>query len=236
MTDASSLHCPNCGAAAEPGGGRCPYCHARLTAVSCPSCFAPMFNGTAFCAKCGARRARLEADDSQAECPGCRQSLSRVEIGSTTVFECAGCDGVWIDAEVFERLVRERDLQSTAMVKFPARPPATSAASIRYRPCPRCGKMMNRVNFGRVSGTVVDVCRGHGTFLDTGELHQIAAFIQAGGLERARQRQIEDLQEERQRLGAQQTKFNRERGDERFTSGGGFGEGALEALLAMLRG
>jgi hypothetical protein len=28
--------------------------------------------------------------------------------------------------------------------------------------------MMNRVNFGRLSGTVVDVCRGHGTYLDAG--------------------------------------------------------------------
>ena len=59
---------------------------------------------------------------------------------------------------------------------------------------------MNRVNFGRVSGTVVDVCKGHGTLLDSGELNQIVAFIRAGGLERARQRQIEDLKEEERRL------------------------------------
>ena len=33
---------------------------------------------------------------------------------------------------------------------------------------------MNRVNFGKVSGAVgLDVCKGHGTFLDRGELHQI---------------------------------------------------------------
>ena len=32
--------------------------------------------------------------------------------------------------------------------------------------------MMNRMNFGRLSGTVVDVCSGHGTFLDAGELHR----------------------------------------------------------------
>jgi hypothetical protein len=64
--------------------------------------------------------------------------------------------------------------------------------------------MMNRMNFGRVSGTVVDVCKGHGTFLDAGELHAIVQFIQQGGLDRARQRQIEDLKEQEQHLRALQ--------------------------------
>jgi hypothetical protein len=57
--------------------------------------------------------------------------------------------------------------------------------------------MMNRVNFGRVSGTVVDVCRGHGTFLDSGELHSVVTFIHGGGLARMRQ-----YEEEQRRLGA----------------------------------
>ncbi len=59
---------------------------------------------------------------------------------------------------------------------------------------------MNRVNFGRLSGTVIDVCRGHGTFLDSGELHAIVTFITEGGLDRARQREKDDLEEERHRL------------------------------------
>jgi hypothetical protein len=73
-------------------------------------------------------------------------------------------------------------------------------APIHYRPCVVCGKMMNRVNFGRVSGTVIDVCRGHGTFLDADELHAIATFIINGGLDLARQREKDDLVEERHRL------------------------------------
>jgi hypothetical protein len=44
------------------------------------------------------------------------------------------------------------------------------------------------------------VCRGHGTFLDAGELHGIVRFMQGGGLDRARQRQIEDLKEQEDRL------------------------------------
>jgi hypothetical protein len=62
--------------------------------------------------------------------------------------------------------------------------------------------MMNRVNFGRLSGTVVDVCRGHGTYLDAGELHQIVTFIRGGGIERARQRQLEEMRQEKRDLEA----------------------------------
>ena len=64
---------------------------------------------------------------------------------------------------------------------------------------------MNRLNFGRLSGAIVDVCRGHGTFLDAGELHRIVRFIQGGGLDRARQRQLDDLKDEERRLRAAQS-------------------------------
>jgi hypothetical protein len=67
--------------------------------------------------------------------------------------------------------------------------------------------MMNRVNFARLSGTIVDVCKGHGTFLDAGELQAIVAFIQGGGLERARQRQIDDLKEHERRLKDQEARL-----------------------------
>jgi hypothetical protein len=94
-------------------------------------------------------------------------------------------------------------------------------ATVRYRKCLTCGKMMNRVNFGRVSGTVVDVCKGHGTFLDAGELHAIVSFIQSGGLDRARERQIADLKEQEQRLRDLELRTMRDRGtpDVRRTSG-----------------
>ena len=95
----------------------------------------------------------------------------------------------------------DREAQAAVLHRFPTSRPPT-AERVRYRRCVRCGKMMNRVNFGRVSGTVLDVCRGHGTYLDTGELHQIVSFIHAGGLERARALQMEDLREREQRLRA----------------------------------
>jgi Zn-finger nucleic acid-binding protein len=210
--DASSLHCPNCGAPADPGARRCEFCQARLATVSCPSCFALIFEGAAFCPKCGARRTRTDQEaDAKARCPGCKSNLTRIQVGATTMLECASCDGVWVDAEVFEQLCADRESQAAVLHKFVSSAPP-KADRVKYRPCVRCGKMMNRVNFGRVSGTVVDVCKGHGTYLDPGELHRIVEFIQEGGLERARTRQLEELREQELKLRNAEARLARERG------------------------
>ena len=42
---------------------------------------------------------------------------------------------------------------------------------------------MQRKNFGRRSGVVVDWCGSHGTWLDTDEMGDIAGFVLEGGLE-----------------------------------------------------
>ena len=203
--DASSLHCPNCGAIADPEARRCPYCQARLAKVSCPQCFALLFDGAAFCPHCGAARGRRDALPTDARCPGCKSTLHQLSVGSAALFECASCDGLWVDAEVFERLCADRDSRTALLPRLSQPKPAATGSTpptVRYRPCARCGKMMNRVNFGAISGAVIDVCKGHGTFLDAGELHQIVTFIQGGGLDRARARQREDSREEERKLRA----------------------------------
>jgi Zn-finger nucleic acid-binding protein len=219
--DASSLHCPNCGAPADPDAGRCPFCKARLAKISCPSCFALMFDGMAFCPSCGAKRARTQQDLAQALCPACRKPMTSLQIGATQVLECASCDGLWVDAETFEALCADRESQAAALHQMAQRTPV-KAAPVKYRPCVRCGKMMNRINFARISGVVVDVCKGHGTYLDPGELHAIVTFVQGGGLDRARARQIEELKEEERRLAEAQYKLARERGrsDAHASAGG----------------
>jgi Zn-finger nucleic acid-binding protein len=209
--DASSLHCPNCGAPAEPDSSRCRYCEARLATVSCPSCFALMFAGTAFCPKCGARGARAATEPADSlQCPACRKPMQRLQIGATAMLECDGCDGIWVEATTFESLCANREAQA-AVIHQLAQRPASSAGKVKYRPCPRCAKMMNRVNFGRISGVVVDVCKGHGTYLDAGELHAIVQFIHDGGLERARRRQLEDLKEQERRVEEAEARLARER-------------------------
>ena len=237
MPDASSLHCPNCGAAADPDARRCPYCKARLATVSCPSCFALLFDGAAFCPKCGVRRDRVDDLDEAATCAACQSTMRRVKVGETALLECEKCDAVWMEATAFEQLCANREAQAAVLHRFAGHTVARAGPE-RYRKCLRCGKMMNRVNFGRMSGTVVDVCRGHGTFLDAGELHAIVSFIQSGGLERARERQIEDLKEQEQRLREAELRAMRDRGtaDLRRTSSfsGNWDADTITRLLDVL--
>lgn len=202
--DAGALHCPNCGGPAAAGDASCKYCHAQLATVSCPKCFALMFAGSAYCPHCGAKAERAAKGIAAATCPGCRAVMQEIDLGSTALLECTTCRGMWIDAETFERVCADREAQAAVLHQWPTAPAPVRAGDVRYRPCLVCGKMMNRLNFGRLSGTVVDVCKGHGTFLDAGELHHIVGFIQGGGLERARQRQLDDIKEEERRLRAAQ--------------------------------
>ena len=117
------------------------------------------------------------------------------------MLECRACDGVWISAADFERICADRESRAAVLERpRPTQSDTSRRPSVHYRPCVVCGKMMNRVNFGRISGTVIDVCKGHGAFLDSGELHAIVTFIMEGGLDRARQREKDDLEEERHRL------------------------------------
>ena len=215
MSDARGLHCPNCGAAVEPEAGRCPFCRGRLATVACPSCFALLFEGAAFCPSCGVRRSRAEGVPAEGSaCPGCGSVLASVALGPIALLECAACDGVWVPADAFERLCADREAQAAVLHRRAGQSQRAVKAErkLRYRPCPQCGKMMNRVNFGRISGAVVDVCRAHGTFLDSGELQQIAAFIGDGGLERARGRQIEELRLEQAKLREAEVRANAARG------------------------
>jgi Zn-finger nucleic acid-binding protein len=161
-----------------------------------------LFEGAAFCPHCGAARSRSASVTGETvRCPACRGEMRWVRIGNTDLLECGDCDGTWVEADTFARLCADRERQAAVSQQRPQRDAsARRADAVRYRPCPRCGKLMNRMNFGRLSGTIVDVCRGHGTFLDRGELHQVVDFIWGGGLDRARQAERDDIAEERRRL------------------------------------
>jgi Zn-finger nucleic acid-binding protein len=159
-----------------------------------------MFDGSTFCPQCGVRAARTLAQPSSIRCPECRNAMATLAIGDLPLLECSACDGVWVGAAEFDRICAEHETQAAVLNRKPPQPPSPRRNHIRYRPCVNCGKMMNRVNFGRLSGIIIDICRGHGAFLDAGELHAIVTFITEGGLDRARQRERDDLEEERHRL------------------------------------
>jgi Zn-finger nucleic acid-binding protein len=138
-----------------------------------------------------------------------------IHIGDVDLLECAACDGTWIEAAAFDKLCTQREQQAVLArrsLESTGSAPAPAPPAVRYRPCPQCGKMMNRQNFGRLSGTIVDTCSGHGTFLDRGELHQVVKFILDGGFSRMRQAELERLKEETRRLRELEMHLSRSRG------------------------
>jgi len=128
--------------------------------------------------------------------------MPSLTIGSTAVRECEQCLGLWLDASSFEKLCADREQQSVVLGTASRAP--TSAVreknKVNYVPCPECLQLMNRINFARCSGVIVDLCKGHGIWFDRDELSRIVEFIRSGGLEASRTREKAEIQEERRRL------------------------------------
>ena len=196
---AGTLSCPQCGGAAEPDKPQCPFCRAALALVACPRCFGMIFGGSKHCSHCGTRTDAPAAPiDGRAprRCPSCQRGdvgLVAHVVGDVLLDECGSCGGVFIDASAFDRLVADRDRQAVVTAALPPVEVA-SDTSVAYRPCPDCQKLMNRTNFGRRSGVIVDICKAHGVWFDAHELRRTLEFVQAGGLDEARRRDLEDLE------------------------------------------
>jgi Zn-finger nucleic acid-binding protein len=202
---AQTINCPGCGAPISTDATQCTFCHATIATVACPSCFGLMLVGAAFCSHCGARAQR--ADDANAAplpCPRCKTALKTVDVGQARIHDCATCGGVWLEIEAFRRITEDRDTQSGYLEVLAPSPPRAdpSATDIRYVPCPICAKLMNRINFARISGIVLDSCKQHGTWFDRDELRRIIEFVRAGGMAAARTKEKLDLEEERRLLEA----------------------------------
>jgi len=239
---AETLNCPNCGAAGSSNAPLCQFCGSRLATVACPSCFAMMFLGSKHCQRCGAVAAVPEVKDAKdRKCPRCKNDMMLVTIGSTAVLECERCFGLWLDVSSFEKICADREQQS-AVLGFASQAPATAAhetSKVNYVPCPECSQLMNRMNFARCSGVIVDICKQHGTWFDRDELSRIVEFIHGGGLEASRLREKEEIREDRRRLLEQQatvdTKvsgfFSRAEDDEHRLAGIASARGLLKFLL-----
>lgn len=162
-----------------------------------------MFIGSKHCHRCGAAAAvRETAGEAIHKCPRCRVEMQPVRLGATTVQECERCHGLWLDVRSFENICASREQQSAVLGGASPAPQnaAQDAVPVKYVPCPQCAQLMNRINFARCSGVIVDVCKGHGTWFDREELSRIVEFIREGGLEAARQKERAQIEVERRRL------------------------------------
>ena len=196
--DATVARCASCGALVGEAESTCAYCHAQIerrpqpSGPVCPECYARNPERAKFCTSCGVafEPQPIRAREGSLRCPACPEStLAPRSLGGVWVEECPACLGLWAPGDVMDRLIdRVREKR-----RHDAAPAADAGArgrrtawqpDVTYRHCPECGGMMQRRNFGRRSGVIVDWCGDHGTWLDANEMEDIASFVLGGGLER----------------------------------------------------
>jgi Zn-finger nucleic acid-binding protein len=175
--------------------------------VNCPSCAAPLPPRGVVCAYCGTRRdldlqgwTHLEAIGTSRDvhCPDCRIPLGILQLEAPAAIElgrCPECLGLFLPLGGLEQLLDQAVGPvwgiDHGLLHSLAETPRAEPSPLRYRPCPRCGELMNRSLHGKRSGVVVDRCRDHGLWLDAGELRQLLEWVRAGGSLLDRQRSDE---------------------------------------------
>ncbi|MFL6197028.1 MAG: hypothetical protein ACJ75H_22775 [Thermoanaerobaculia bacterium] len=200
--DAAVVRCSSCGAPRQGQEPACRFCaseftlHERDLDTICPGCMARVSGRARFCHFCGTPllSAQAAAGESGYACPACDggRPLASRRLGRANValFECASCGGLWIEKEIFEVMAeraRSGQLQEGWGGGAPAALEAVlaQAEALKYRPCVTCGALMNRRNYGRKSGVIVDVCARHGIWFDLHELDRLLRWIREGGEARA---------------------------------------------------
>ena len=236
-----SLNCPNCGAAVSSDAPQCLYCHSRLKTMACPGCFSTMFLGSLHCPKCGAKsvQPQIDLEEKSRSCPRCRIKMNWLQIETTILLECEKCGGLWSSVEAFETICLDRERQAVLLnltVDKRAMANNIKPAAMSYVPCPECGQLMNRSNYARSSGVLIDSCKQHGVWFDSDELPRIIEFVRAGGLDRARAKEKVHLEEQKSglrgeqfRLAAERNRFGISNEDRDSDSGGG-----LKDILDLL--
>jgi Zn-finger nucleic acid-binding protein len=201
------LKCGRCGGALRADARKCDYCEGEITLEErglsgvCPKCFARLLKDARYCMECGveiAPQAILPVREG-ALCPRCKGPLRSRTVGSTFFVECGNCAGLWLKQEDLESICERADTQelvARAIAEAVPTRPVDAGKGPTYVPCPTCGSLMTRRNFGGASGVLIDLCRGHGVWLDHRELERILAFVRQGGLLKAREREVERLKRE----------------------------------------
>ncbi len=106
-------------------------------------------------------------------CPQCKEPLIVVEFQGVELDFCLACRGTWFDAGELE-LVSE--LAGVAPGRLERALHTTAAEKRDQRRCPRCRRKMDVFHVGEPPVEVDRCRRGHGIWLDAGEL---AAIVKA---------------------------------------------------------
>lgn len=117
-------------------------------------------------------------------CPKCGMPLLEFTFRGVRIDQCAGCEGIWLDADELKHVLRSRpgpDLslglaqeQAWAEAELAGLDPAEARRlrEAQAMTCPRCGGALEEVPFRHLRADHCPRCRG--VWLDPGELEQVA--------------------------------------------------------------
>ncbi|MDG2051082.1 MAG: zf-TFIIB domain-containing protein [Myxococcota bacterium] len=184
--------CSGCGAQVGAKANSCGYCGSEIIrdlsgpSLICPECFARNQESARYCASCGVgfRPEPIPSQSQEWPCPTCSGLMPVRSIGGIEVNECPQCQGLWVPDKRFDELIAracETAIQFQQKRGWTQSPRCSSSnpslEKVVYRKCPVCDRPMQRMNFKKRSGVIIDHCYAHGTWLDADELECAAGFI-----------------------------------------------------------
>jgi Zn-finger nucleic acid-binding protein len=152
-------------------------------------------------------RFTISREPSLRRCPDCETALETVRVdtgaGVFAIERCERCYGLFFDVGEVQAFLDASVSPSFSVnlreiVSINEERGDALKRPVRYIKCPECGVLMNRMNYGAMSGVVVDQCKEHGMWLDNGELVHLMEWKKAGGQVLA-EKQKAAAQQERQR-------------------------------------
>jgi Zn-finger nucleic acid-binding protein len=190
--------------------------------TNCPCCAAPIPSQGVVCSYCGHRidvdlqgsgQALTQDEINALHCPDCElvldQLILEIANGSNTgnlkISRCSNCLGIFVEREILDQIldhnVRQPSEINHRLLNNLVESNRSQPKDWRYRPCPVCRTLMHRKLQGQRSGVVVDSCREHGLWLDSGELRQLMEWSRAGGekLDQEHLEQEKNQQSDRER-------------------------------------
>lgn len=171
--------CTHCSAPLPANSNRCEYCRTRndvdLTG----------------------RQAFSLVGQSNRNCPHCKSPLQTIELhlnGKVEIDRCNDCFGLFFDSGKIELLLEHavsdvydiniKQLDNINSERYQA------DKQVKYIKCPSCQNFMLRRVFGYRSGVIIDQCKIHGIWLDSGEITHLLEWKKAGGQLLAAQKEI----------------------------------------------
>ncbi|MCK5889462.1 MAG: zf-TFIIB domain-containing protein [Methylococcales bacterium] len=163
----------------------------------CSCCSAPLLANTNICRYCNVRNDvdfrgqhshSTSTTPSDRICPHCHITLETVTLNLKEPFyieRCTTCFGLFFDTGQVNILLASSvsnilDINQP-LLKSIRKERYKKKKDFKYIKCPVCQVFMNRVNFSRTSGVVIDHCRKHGIWTDSGEITQLMEWKKAGG-------------------------------------------------------